>query len=67
MIRKGISDDKILQIRSNIDAKIKEAKLLDAGYSKEKARKGAKWLIKNGFNIDWNDNNLFYNEVSKYE
>lgn len=42
--------------------KVREAMLLDAGYSREEAKIGATWMMEKGFNISYSDN-AWYQKV----
>lgn len=47
---------------------VKESMLLDAGYTKEKAKKGAEWLDKHGYNLTWTDDHgLLRNIEDQYD
>ena len=45
---------------------VKEAMLLDAGYSKEKAKKGAEWFESRNWNITFTDNNRLYDFIDDF-
>lgn len=51
---------------ANARRAIKEAMLLDAGYTPEKAKKGAEWFESHNWNITFTDNHRLYDFVDDF-
>ena len=55
--------DKATKAFAEAKRAVKEAMLLDAGYSPQKAKKGAEWFEKHNWNITFTDNSRLYDHV----
>lgn len=67
----GLDSIKVRNLAYEGHKAIINQKLLDAGYSKEKAQKGAEWFMKHGYNVNFDDTSLmyktYYNDWDKYD